>query len=226
MSQPKDTPKDGNTPSSFREVTKEQQPSRLPLPSQPLSSLSLGHQFPPSFNLYRGGFFSSSYKLGQHKNQPLYVFSYHSGWSSTPPVLLHSGPDTSYPQLASASWRSFSSSFFVELPAAPSFGAGRRTHENWRHSRGDAVKSLGGRLYGYKLVRLAQGPPRSRGTGNGGDMNFVDSAGKEIVAAWAGSRGSSTKEGEAKFRFMGTGLTGLLGERWAIMAVVTFLALF
>ncbi|KAH7151715.1 hypothetical protein B0J13DRAFT_619340 [Dactylonectria estremocensis] len=273
MSQPEGAPKEdkappygGEQPPSYNEVIKQQRPLSQrppPSPSQPSSSsASAGprqtpRQFPPSFNLYTGSFGSSSFVLGEHQNQPLYVFSWHSGLSGKPPVLLHSGPSESFPPLAAAEWRSFSASFQVELPPVPGSGA-RSAREDivwscpqgmgpgayrfaveigpgavreafeWRHSRGDAVNSLGGESNGYKLVRLARGPPGSGGATTGG-MNFVgggfvDSAGNEVVAAWVMSRGSITKA--AKFQFMGTGLTGLLGERWAIMAVVTFLALF
>jgi hypothetical protein len=83
---------------------------------------------------------------------------------------------------------------------------------------------LGGHYYGWKLVRMSRGAP------GGGNMAFApggfkDSRGNEVVAAWTMGDGRSLTK-VAHFRFMGTGLTGLLGERWAIMMVITGLALF
>lgn len=97
----------------------------------------------------------------------------------------------------------------------------RETFE-WRHSYGDAVASLGDYHVGWKLVRLSRGPPP-------GDENYVhggfrDSQGNEIVAAYTRVSGSLTKA--ATFQFMGTGDSGMLGERWAILAVITAFALY
>jgi hypothetical protein len=224
-------------------------------PSQAASVESVPRQFPPSFNLYYQGWPNNSFILAEHQTQPLYLYSAHSGLTDLPPVLLHSGPDPSYQPLASASFMFMSVSFEVELPPVPGSGAplareavvpvgshgglgtgysftievgpggnGPRESFEWRRSSGDAVAVLGGHHYGWKLVRLSNGPP------GGGNVPFApggfrDSQGNEVVAAWTmGSGRSLTKV--AHFRFMGTGLTGLLGERWAIMVVITGLALF
>jgi hypothetical protein len=124
------------------------------------------------------------------------------------PVGSHSGLGTGY-------------SFAIEVGPG---GNGPRERFEWRRSRGDVIASLGGHYYGWKLVRMNQGAP---GGGNtafapGG---FRDSRGNEVVAAWTMGDGRSLTK-VAHFRFMGTGLTGLLGERWAIMVVITGLALF
>lgn len=262
-------------PPSYDESRTKHQPSPSPSPqpqTQPPSQARppppvvgpsqqpsfIPRQFPPSFNLYLTDWTALTYSIGQHQSSPLYIYAQHSGLTSLPPVLLHSGPSTSYPPLASAEWEALTSSFDVDLPPHPGAqepvarehveslfsrsgmglgtyrfgietgpaGDGPREEFEWRHSGGDAVASLDAHYYGWKLVRLAHGPPA--GIANG-DMNFVgggftDSEGCEVVAAWAEARGSMTKA--AKFQFMGTGLTGLLGERWAIMAVITALALF
>ncbi|KAM0272202.1 hypothetical protein ACHAQH_008803 [Verticillium albo-atrum] len=108
-------------------------------------------------------------------------------------------------------------------------GTGRWPLEEfqWRRSRGDAVASLGGRGYGWKLVRMASGPPagadqqgRSRYAAGG----YRGSDGAEVVAVWSEMGYSMSKA--LRFTFLGTGLTGLLGERWAIMAVMTAMGLF
>jgi len=97
----------------------------------------------------------------------------------------------------------------------------------WRRSRGDSVASLGGRGYGWKLVRLAGGPPP--GASMHGKVRYVTggdrgSDGSEVVAAWTETGYSMSKA--VRFGFFGTGASGLLGERWAIMAVMTAMGLF
>ncbi|KAH6981298.1 hypothetical protein BKA56DRAFT_587015 [Ilyonectria sp. MPI-CAGE-AT-0026] len=261
-------PYGGEKPPSYDDVARPNQRNQQiqgPPPSHPSSSAAAGpsqshphipRQFPPSFNLYRRDWGSGHFTLGQHQSEPLYLFSWHSGLSSAPPVVLHSGPAETSPPLAAAEWRTFGPSFDVDLPPFPGSGARSAREEivwsspsgfgpgayrfaieigpsavreafEWRRSRGDAIASLGGESTGFKLVRLARGPPGGGETG--GDLNFVsggfvDSAGNEVVAAWSMAMGSMTKV--AKFQFMGTGLTGLLGERWAIITVATFLALY
>ncbi|CRK46581.1 hypothetical protein BN1723_007139 [Verticillium longisporum] len=98
----------------------------------------------------------------------------------------------------------------------------------WRRSRGDAVANLGGRGYGWKLVRMAGGPPpgadqqwKRAGFAAGAHRG---SDGAEVVAVWSEMGYSMSKA--LRFAFLGTGLTGLLGERWAIMAVMTAMGLF
>ncbi|KAI2631981.1 hypothetical protein GGR54DRAFT_11548 [Hypoxylon sp. NC1633] len=103
----------------------------------------------------------------------------------------------------------------------------RREAFEWRHSSGDAVQSLGGRVSGWKLVRLATDAP----AGLGPDARFVPGApgsassrtdGKEVVAVWSWA-GRSYSNKTLLFRFLGTGASGALGERWGLMAVVTAL---
>ncbi|KAH6887579.1 hypothetical protein B0T10DRAFT_73238 [Thelonectria olida] len=234
-------------------ATEPAPPSYTEATYQPSPSTSIPRQFPPTFNLYRiSGWTSDKYSLGEHMNQPLYYCTWHSAFSSSPPLILHSGPDESFPPLATVEWQSFFRNFYVELPPLnPSSGAASAREEieavsagfgrsyrfsievgprnvreqfEWRHSHGDAVRHLNGQSSGWKLVRLAQGPPGA-GTGSGNAATFVPggymtSDGHEVVAAWTMNSGSKV----GKFHFTGTGLSGLLGERWAIMAVVTFCA--
>ncbi|CAM1505695.1 Fc.00g113320.m01.CDS01 [Cosmosporella sp. VM-42] len=230
-------------------------PSTQPAqPSQPQSQIP--RQFPSAFNVYRVGALTRQYVIGEHQTQPIYLVSLHGGLSESAPITLHSGPSETMPPIATVEWQVFGPSFEVALPppsgsnarvaqekiqwASRSHGFGngvyrfsievgstnvRETFE-WRFSRGDAISSLGGSYGGWKLVRMARGPP---GGGGAGDMNFVtggftDSEGNEVVAAWTNVTGSLTKA--AKFQFMGTGDTGLLGQRWAIITVITAFALF
>ncbi|KAJ0161549.1 hypothetical protein CTA2_6028 [Colletotrichum tanaceti] len=213
-------------------------PSTSPMPSPS----SVARQFPPAFNVYAQSF-SRTLLLGEHQNQPFYAMSIHSGLTSSPPIVLHSGPANTCPPLASVEHHSFSARMSMTLPSAPkgrpggapivelecnldfptssyafAMGVGpnceRLERFEWRPSSGEAIAMLDGRSRGWKLVRLAQAA---------GPAGFRGGDGKEVVAVWTDAGLSMTKV--AKFAFTGSGLTGELGERWAIMAVISGLAI-
>jgi hypothetical protein len=121
---------------------------------------------------------------------------------------------------------------------------GGREHFEWRHSSGVEVEALRGRHSGWKLVRVSVSPPpsvyrmpslscpvkkhhlrhaSSSSLGGGGGMT-MSSDSREIVAVWAGA-GLSSMSKVLRFRFLGTGADGSLGERWAILAVASALAI-
>ncbi|OHE95029.1 hypothetical protein CORC01_09686 [Colletotrichum orchidophilum] len=243
-----DTPAD-EAPPPYEEKprTNPAPPPRVSPGPGPSSGPQVARQFPPAFNVYSQSF-SRTMLLGEHQHQPFYGLSIHSGLSSSPPIVLHSGPSDNFPPLASVEYHSFSSRMSITLPPAPTrtpggapiielesktdfpsssyifaIGVGpnceRLEQFEWRTSSGEAIAALGGRSRGWKLVRLAQSVPQNAGPGafRGGDGN-------EIVAVWTDAGMSMTKE--AKFAFVGSGLTGELGERWAIMAVISGLAIF
>ncbi|RYP29232.1 hypothetical protein DL767_006831 [Monosporascus sp. MG133] len=200
-------------------------------PHPPQQGGHVNRKFPPVFYLYSTGLGGRKYVLGEHKNQPLYAVTTHAGWSGKADTVLHSGPSPDAPPLATADGGNTAvSSVDVDLPGAaqgssPSsrermtptgfgyvhrkmqfemdVGAGRREAFEWRHSSGPEVGALGGSHSGWKLVRL------------GGD------GGEEVVAVWASVRMNPTKK--FAFQFLRSGLTGVLGERWAVMAVITAL---
>ncbi|TQN74095.1 hypothetical protein CSHISOI_01323 [Colletotrichum shisoi] len=217
-------------------------PRPLPPPSTSPSPSSVARQFPPAFNVYAQSF-SRTLLLGEHQNQPFYALSIHSGFTSSPPIVLHSGPANTSPPLASVDYHSFSTRMSMTLPPAPkgspggapvieleynldfptlnyafAMGVGpnceRLERFEWRSSSGEAIAMLDGRSRGWKLVRLAQ---------SAGSAGYRSSDGKEVVAVWTDAGLSMTKV--AKFAFTGSGLTGELGERWAIMAVISGLAI-
>lgn len=126
--------------------------------------------------------------------------------------------------------------FRVEVPwhGAPSADQGgssssptsawRTEAYEWRPSNGGAVNMLGGASHGWKLVRLERELPTRRGAAVPGAGSGPPSGdGFEVVAVCATAVMSMTKLW--KFSFLGTGVTGALGERWAVMAVVTGLVL-
>ncbi len=113
--------------------------------------------------------------------------------------------------------------FVVEVGGAvPSAPPMRPEMFEWRHSYGDAIADLGGSSEGWKLVRIDTAPPPGVSTAfrPGG---YITSDGREVVAAWSAAVMSMTKR--AKFAFLGTGRSGVLGERWAVAAVMTALGI-
>lgn len=231
----------------------QQIPQLIPqqIPQQIPQEVQIKRQFPPAFSMYRESSWTQrSYMIGEHQSAPLYAVSLHSGWSGQPDIVLHNGPSDQRPPLAGVTRSGFVTSATVTLPPVPGSGmqaaeekmeysggfahsahtfsievgigkAARREAFEWRHSSGTVIKGLDARSSGWKLVRLATGPP-------GGIVgpSFVaggarSSDGKEVVAVWAWASGSLTKK--LKFQFLGSGANGVLGERWAIMAVITAL---
>lgn len=114
--------------------------------------------------------------------------------------------------------------FAIEVGPDP-HTAWRREVFEWRHSHGDAVAAfLDGASSGWKLVRLADSSSDPSGSESRRLVWPRSSDGYEIVAVWSHARLSLTKV--LKFRFLGSGATGVLGERWAIMAVMTALRMY
>ncbi|KAJ2903500.1 hypothetical protein MKZ38_009722 [Zalerion maritima] len=113
--------------------------------------------------------------------------------------------------------------FSLEVDPA---GAVREDFE-WRHSSGSAVKEYGCARQGWKLMRMSTTlPGNSGGFSSPGSPphklgGYTSSDGKEVVAVWTNVGVSMTKSW--RFAFIGTGASGILGERWAVMAVMTSL---
>ncbi|KAI0837368.1 hypothetical protein F5Y06DRAFT_304756 [Hypoxylon sp. FL0890] len=207
--------------------------------------------FPRAFSMYRESSWTErKFSIGEHQATPLYTVTLHSGWSGQPDVVLHNGPSDQRPPLAGVKGNAWSTSATVTLRPIPGSGldaaeekmqvsggfghstfvfsievgvgsAARRETFEWRHSSGSAVKGLDARSSGWKLVRLATGAPGGVEGGNFVKGGVTAGDGKEVVAVWAWASGSLTKK--LKFQFLGSGANGVLGERWAIMAVITAL---
>ncbi|KAI0181410.1 hypothetical protein GGR52DRAFT_524318 [Hypoxylon sp. FL1284] len=194
-------------------------------------------QLPRTLNLYSTSTLGSRHwALGEHQEAPLLAVSLHSGWSGKADVVVHGGPLESSAPLATADHKTFGrGSGTVELfllpqplvvPVDGSSGfphrpltfavdtAGRSESFQWRHSSGAAVDSLGGRGSGWKLVRLGADAKPAAGAA-------LSSDGKEVVASWAWNSGSLTKK--FKFQFLGSGATGELGDRFALVALASAL---
>ncbi|OGM47403.1 hypothetical protein ABOM_002634 [Aspergillus bombycis] len=89
----------------------------------------------------------------------------------------------------------------------------------WRSSHGKEIKELAGHTSGWKLVRLSETVGETGGSRSQRAMG-CSSDGKEIVAVIAHNASLSLSKG-FKFAFVGSGLTGVLGEKWEIMTLIT-----
>lgn len=218
-------------------------------------SHTVNRQFPPSFNLYRDAFPGSrAYFLGEHQATPLYAVTAWAGWSTRASLVLHNGPTSDHAPLATVAYDSWGRRMDVNLPPLPGRPAGPITVQTpgsmsakftftmevpwpagaaaggpvyhkesfeWRRSSSLAISSLGGRSQGWKLVRLSNELPAGGLTVAGAGPPSGD--GHEVVAVCAHAVMSMTKLW--KFAFAGTGISGVLGERWAIMAATTGLVI-
>ncbi|RSM05843.1 hypothetical protein CDV31_009419 [Fusarium ambrosium] len=198
----------------------------------------VSHKLPHTLNLYRykgNDMPEGTYTLGERESQPLYLCKANRRFLGllSSPMVIYSGPTDADPPLAYikiSGWsctvsevkvNSFRGGQHFTIESGTSGNEVKEEFE-WRPSKSNAVAGLGGQRRGWKLVRLARGPP------GGADMDFLpgnikDSYGKEIVAVWTEAKRNSTEIGH--FRFLGTGVTGALGDKWAIMAIITALAL-
>ncbi|OIW33113.1 hypothetical protein CONLIGDRAFT_628045 [Coniochaeta ligniaria NRRL 30616] len=195
--------------------------------------------FPPAFTAhYQKKLLTTVFFLGEDAARPLYAVKI-PGWR-TSTVDLHNGPGVDDPLLASARdggrWGCHAQITLPPLPGAASGSASsvepmhsstgltkstfsfavevsgekQATHrENfeWRSSRGKDIPGLEKAGRGWVLVRL--------GGGAGNET-------PEVVAYWGHTSGWSLRKGH-RFQFLNSGLTGELGERWAVMAVITAL---
>lgn len=149
---------------------------------------------------------------------------------------LGGGPPAREVMRAHCGWRSTSHTFTVEVDDADAPGGVRREDFEWRRSHGGEVQQLGNRhAWGWKLVRLGRAATNGDGMGMGVGGGAVGgprderaegttSDGLEVVAAWVEDSCCCWSK-SARFRFLGSGLTGELGDRWALMAVITALRL-
>ncbi|KAK2614208.1 hypothetical protein N8I77_001054 [Diaporthe amygdali] len=211
-------------------------------------SQTVNQQFPPAFNLYRDAFPGQrSYFLGEHQVTPLYSVTAWTGWTTGASLVLHNGPSDDHPPLATVVYESLGRRMSVNLPplpghrpepisvAMPTFMSAKFTFVvevkngmtyrkeafEWRRSNSLAISGLGGRSQGWKLVRLSNELPPGGVTIAGSGPPSGD--GHEVVAVCTDAVMSLTKM--FKFSFLGTGLSGALGERWAVMAVATGLVI-
>ncbi|KAL0934672.1 uncharacterized protein CTRU02_211471 [Colletotrichum truncatum] len=87
----------------------------------------------------------------------------------------------------------------------------------WRHSSGKEVQDISKYSSGWKLVRMEESNV-IEGGGNASRQKGLASDGKEVVAVIAHTL--SAKK-EFTFAFMGSGLTGAMGELWETTALLS-----
>ncbi|KAI0599018.1 hypothetical protein F4775DRAFT_552559 [Biscogniauxia sp. FL1348] len=229
----------------------QQQPSGLSQLASPCPSCP-PHPFPTSWGLYHQPL-TRVLLLGSHEDKPIYAVSHHTGWYGQPDMILHNGPSEALPMLAATQrsstfgdrqyciiilpplpgsaldssqeilrlnydWPMITFRFTVEIGATP-----ERWHREgfeWRHSYRMVASVLDGVGDGWKLVRLStadRGKTQER-------RPEAASDGGEIVAVWGYARKSLTKA--MKFSFLGSGASGVLGDRWALTTVMTALRMY
>lgn len=135
------------------------------------------------------------------------------------------------------------SKWWFALPIGPN---GELETFEWRRSRGSEVKQLNASWRGWKLVRKGRTSshdhqaavdqfskqdddslPRYSIDDEKSDSGSAmeDTAGEEIVAVWAKSGTWTSLHDIGEFAFHGSGASGELGQRFAIMAVMTALSI-
>lgn len=222
--------------------------------SSPIASYPgpIPQQFPPIFSFYKDRY-SLTITIAPHqRTETIYAVSRYYGGMDKPAVQLHCGPNATFPIIAAAELQPFTRDRLITLPPLPGSPEtptevqlraedhfltmkwcfrieagfpGKPESYEWRCSGGAAVCSLGvDWARGWKLVRLEKGPPDGAPPGTKFcPGEFVTSDGWEVVAMWALSAMNLSRGGV--FAFNGTGASGLLGERWAVMAVISALAI-
>lgn len=202
-------------------LSKTHSASAQPTPAPAPPSQMPPPQFPPSFIVYSISLNNHHYILAETEHTPpLYAVSFHAGFHGVtgPDTELHSGPNESAPPLATAKrGHLLGDNASVKL-GGPDGGDNlvkevvNSTH-NFPYPKYDFTIEVGkpgepqqreqfewqhiGMRKGWQLVRLSTG---------------------EVVAVFEWT--ALTKK-DLHFQFVGTGGTGLLGERWAIMAAIT-----
>ncbi|KAJ5305656.1 hypothetical protein PENANT_c041G07841 [Penicillium antarcticum] len=181
------------------------------------------------------------------------VSSHTTVLSNKPSIVLHDGPTDKHPVIATARgdrWgrtrpimltlptrpesqhnndiveemvpgtlKKMSHTFTFTASVGPK-GTSREAFE-WRQSHGNEIKELSGHSYGWKLVRLT-GPMNTAGGSRKERERGYTSDGLEVVAVIAHNASWSMTKG-FRFAFMGSGLTGTLGEIWEILVVLSAL---
>lgn len=134
------------------------------------------------------------------------------------------------------SWRKSAFTFTMPVPAAASASGGAVSHSDppqhetfqWRNSHGGEIREVERFNFlcgGWKLVRTTGPETRAGGARKEREAGFA-SDGCEVVAVMANSSNCiSSMTKPIKFAFMGSGLTGVLGQEWEVVAVTTALQL-
>ncbi|KAE8153109.1 hypothetical protein BDV25DRAFT_137182 [Aspergillus avenaceus] len=208
-------------------------------------------KIPPILNGYLHWTSTKDLYLGPSAQERLYAVSIQTAKTGQQTIVLHDGPTDRHPPLGKSESDGYlrAKYFLITLPPrsgsggnpvieqidgvmpykrmAPTFsftvsGAEKRTTREvfqWRSSHGKEIKELGGFSYGWKLVRLSHSTDEAGASRSHRPLGCT-SDGKEIVAVIAHNSSWSLTKG-FRFAFMGSGLTGTMGEKWETMALVS-----
>ncbi|KAI0828095.1 hypothetical protein F5Y06DRAFT_308383 [Hypoxylon sp. FL0890] len=217
-----------------------------------ISTPSQASPFPPSWNLYHTLSMSRTLMVGSREGGSLFAVSRHPGWwTGKPDLVLHCGPHNAFrPLAAGMGGVGIGRHSVIVLPPLPGSGQGssqellvrvegertahvrfrfaievgtepgkwRREIFEWQHShRGVVGMFLDGAKSGWKLVHL----PNQE---HDDSEELQPNSRQEIVAVWAYAKVSMTKV--LRFRYLGSGATGILGQRWNVMAAMTALRMY
>lgn len=208
-------------------------------------------EFPKEWTVFARNFeatFGYTMEMGVDRDHPLFAVRIHSNFSlfGRPALVLHSGPTKDGPRIGMVKDATLNPTrthdFDLYLPPAGSevldnddgknlkvevrahmlelfpvhkfsvtVGQGRVEEFEWRHTIGKEVSDLvGGTAAGWTLVRTFA-------------MGGQTSDGQEVVAVW--SAGYKSKKEAMKFRFLSSGASGELGDKFESAAVVSALGM-
>ncbi|KAB8269512.1 hypothetical protein BDV30DRAFT_242315 [Aspergillus minisclerotigenes] len=173
------------------------------------------------------------FHLGPSASEKLYFMSIDvQHRKSIQTMVLRDGPTNKDPPLASLQ----SDPYLRAKPVSVTFASqgerqessivepledvkpGRRMSPTFSIAPRQRIKELAGHTSGWKLVRLSETVGEAGGSRSHRAMG-CSSDGKEIVAVIAHNASWSLSKG-FRFAFVGSGLTGVLGERWDIMTLM------
>lgn len=236
-------------------VPQYEAPSYKPATDSSKTIQSATIKVPPTLNGYFQWKLTTTIHLGPTAEEKLFAVSTHSTFFNKPSIELHDGPTNKHPVMASVRGDKWGRNkpLAITLPVRPGgfhhedivntmtpssgtyhptftfeLAVGGKGSEperfEWRKSQGSEIKELAtGTSYGWKLLRLS-GPAGSAGGSRRERDQGVSSDGLEILALIAHNASWSMTKG-FRFAFMGTGLTGTLGEIWEIVTLVSALQL-
>lgn len=229
---------------------------KQPVASTPDTTLSGMHKFPEALNLYApwtpSATWNGIWHLGPSQKERLFTFATGKPLAHECPAL-YEGSDTNGPVIGTVQVRydrpvadilivvqphpgsplqqpltlTVGGAYDLKHPFdAPVGQNGQPERFEWRKTRGEEVKKLKADSTGWKLVWTGT-PATSTGDLRGGRGEGVTSDGFEVVAvaAWNALQVKSLRK-TMKFLFVGKGATGVFGETWEAIAVLSFLQLY
>jgi len=174
--------------------------------------------FPTSFIVHTDTKWSNHFMIQETEDRPLFAISCNTTVSTEPSLVLYSGPTADAPPLASMKYNSTDTDADITLHITPDASdSPTELRVEYKLSfDGHDAHCFSATADGTEQLRNFKW---RRGTSGWQLVMFQESGQEgEIVAEW---RLEDRGKKEAIFEFCGTGATGDLGERWALIAVVT-----